>query len=343
MKKKYFIFLIVGLTIGVAAYFFWQRQAKTNVLATSDNKPNTYTVKKTKLTETLTLSGEIDADEHVSLFFPTGGKLAWVGVKEGDYVKKYQGIASVDQRDLEKRLQASLNSYMITRWDFEQSKVDNKDAAIKDGDVGDKLKRIIDKAQFNLDNSVINVEIASLAKEMAYMYSPIEGIVTKVGGQYAGANIAATGTFEIVNPQTIFFSAIADQTDIPLLSVGETAVITLDPYESEKITGVVKSIAFTPVVGDTGTTYEVKIDFTSSNDLLKYRLGMTGDAEFVTKEKIGIIAVPASFVKTILKKKYVYILKDGKEVQTEVKVGDEGDSDIEIKNGLSEGDIIVEK
>lgn len=342
MQKRLIIFILLLLIVAGGAWFAWSRKV-SQAEASVQDETKKFTVIRNKLTETLTLSGEIDADEHVSLFFPTGGKLAWVGVKEGDYVKKFQGIASIDQRDLEKRLQASLNSYMITRWDFEQSKVDNKDAAIKDGEVGDRLKRIIDKAQFNLDNSVINVEIASLAKEMAYMYTPIEGIVTKVGGQYAGANIAATGTFEVVNPQTIFFSAKADQTDIPLLSVGETAEITLDPYESEKITGVVTSIAFTPVAGDTGTTYEVKIDFTSVNDLLKYRLGMTGDAEFVTKEKTGIIAVPSNFVKTISKKKYVYILKGGKEVQTEVKVGDEGDNDLEIIDGLSEGDIIVEK
>lgn len=342
MKKRILIIGIVLLVMALGGWYVWNRQTK-NVDAAKKDEVKTFIVVKNKLTETLTISGKIDAEEHVTLFFPTGGKLAWVGVKEGDYVKKYQGLASIDQRDLEKRLQSSLNSYMISRWDFEQSKVDNKDAAIKDGEVGDRLKRIIDKAQFSLDNSVINVELQSLAKDMAYMYSPIEGIVTKVGGQFAGANIAATSTFEVVNPQTIYFLATADQTEIPLLSVGETATIILDPYENEKLTGVITSISFTPKTGDSGTVYEVKMEFSSSNNLLKYRLGMTGDAEFVTKEKQGVFAVPLNFVKTENKKKYVYILKDGKEIKTEVTEGDEGDEDVEIISGVSEGDVLIEK
>ncbi len=342
MQKRIIIFVVLVVIVAAAGWYAWSRQTKEAQAADQDEIKK-FTVTKNKLVETLTISGKIEADEHVSLFFPTGGKLVWVGVKEGDYVKKYQGLASVDQRDLEKRLQSSLNSYMISRWDFEQSKVDNKDAAVKDGEVGDRLKRIIDKAQFNLDNSVINVEIQSLAKEMAYMYSPIEGIVTKVGGQYAGANIAATSTFEVVNPQTIYFLATADQTEIPLLSVGETAKIVLDSYEDEILTGVITSISFTPKTGDAGTVYEVKMEFSSSNDLLKYRLGMTGDAEFVTKEKSGVFAVPLNFVKTENKKKYVYVLKDGKEIRTEVIEGDEGDNDVEIKRGIKDGDVLIEK
>src|SRR3990167_2084606 len=60
------------------------------------NKPKeTYTVKRQALKETATFSGEVDADEKVKLKFQTAGRLAWVGVKEGDIVKPYQGIASL--------------------------------------------------------------------------------------------------------------------------------------------------------------------------------------------------------------------------------------------------------
>ncbi|MFO0703183.1 MAG: efflux RND transporter periplasmic adaptor subunit [Patescibacteria group bacterium] len=342
MKRNLIILGIILLVIAGITIYFSRNQNKTTGSASAQESPK-FTVKKNKLTETLTISGEIAADEHVSLFFPLGGKLSWVGVKEGDFVKKYQGIASLDQRDLQKKLESSLNTYMISRWDFEQTKDDNKDADVTSGELGEKLRRIVDKAQFNLNNSVINVELQSLAKEMAYMYSPIEGIVTKVGGQFAGANIAATQTYEVVNPQTVYFLASADQTEVPLISVGDTAKITLDPYENETMTGVVKSIAFTPKTGDTGTSYEIKIDFGSVNDLLKYRLGMTGDAEFVTKEIKNVYAIPLNYVTTENKKKYVYVLKDGKEVKTEVQLGEEGDSDVAVKSGIKEGDVLVEK
>lgn len=231
---------------------------------------------------------------------------------------------------------------MTTRWDFDQAKADNKDAAYKDGEVGDKLKRLIDKAQFGLNTSVLNVELQSISKEYSYLASPISGIVTKVSSPYAGVNIGVTSTFEVVNPDTIYFSASADQTEVPKLYVGQDATILMDAYSEEPIRATVTSLSFTPKVGETGTIYETKLRFGSDNIALKYRLGMTGDAEFVTKEYVSRLAVPPQYIKTELKKKYVTKIVKGKKVKTEVTIGEEADTLVEIKSGLKDGDMIIE-
>jgi len=342
MKRRIILFIIIVGLLGSIGYWIYTKNSSTAQLGGKTSTENLYTVERTKLRETLTLSGEIDAEERVTLSFPTGGKLYWVGVKEGDYVQKYQGIASLDQRDLQKRLESSLNTFMITRWDFDQTKQDNKDAQYKDGDLGDRMKRIIDKAQFGLNNSIITVELQALAKEYAYLYTPIEGIVTKVGAPYAGVTVGATTTYEVVNPNTVYFSATADQTEVPKLRIGQKANIIIDPYPEDTVAAIVSSVSFTPRVGDTGTNYEVKLTFPEQANVLKYRLGMTGDVEFLTKEKSNIYAVPTTFIVTEMGKKYVFILKDGKTVKTEVVTGEEGDSDIEIVRGIQAGDVLVE-
>lgn len=342
MKRRIILFVVLLTAIAGVGYWVYTRNVASAQSGGKTSTANTYTVQKTKLRETLTISGEIDAQEKVTLSFPTGGKLAWVGVKEGDYVQKYQGIASLDQRDLQKRLESSLNTFMITRWDFDQTKSDNKDAQYKDGDLGDKMKRIIDKAQFGLDNSIIAVELQSLAKEYAYLYTPIEGIVTKVGAPYAGVTVGATTSYEVVNPNTVYFSATADQTEVPKLRIGQQATIIIDPYPDTTIIATVQSIGFTPRIGDTGTTYEVKLSFPENTDVMKYRMGMTGDVEFLTKEKSNVFAVPTTYVLSEMNKKYVFILKDGKKIKTEVKTGDEGDTEIEIVRGVNAGDVVVE-
>ena len=45
-------------------------------------------VKRGTVKEELILSGSVSADEDAKLTFPTGGEISWVGVKEGDTVKK---------------------------------------------------------------------------------------------------------------------------------------------------------------------------------------------------------------------------------------------------------------
>jgi RND family efflux transporter MFP subunit len=343
MKRRIIIFIIVLIVIGSLGYWVYTRSSTSAQSGGKSPTENTYTVAKMKLRETLTISGDVDADEQVTLAFQTGGRLAWVGVKEGDYVQKYQGIASLDQRSVEKNLQTSLNNFMTSRWNFDQTKQDNKDAYVKDGDIGEEMRRIIDKSQFNLNNAVISVELQSLAKEYSYLYTPIEGVVTRVDAPYAGVNIGPTTSYAVVNPQTAFFSATADQTEVTKLRVGENAIISLDAYPDEHITATVSSLSYTPKVGDTGTTYEVKLTFPENVDVLKYRLGMTGDVEFVTKEKPNVIAVPISYVRSEKGQKYVQLLVDGKPVKTEVKTGDEGDNEIEILKGLKVGDVLVEK
>jgi HlyD family secretion protein len=345
MRKKIIILAVAIILIASGVYYFYlQRSKQSGSLVTSQETNNEiYKVKRNELIETLLISGEVDAHEKATLFFPTGGKLAWIGAKEGDKVKKYQGIASIDKRDLEKRLQSSLNTYMISRWDFEQAKDDNKNSEYIDGDLGEKFRRLIDKAQFNLNNAVISVELQALANEMSYMYSPIDGIVTKVGATNVGENMLATSTFQVVNPESIYFSAIADQTEVPIILIGQTAQITLDAYEEEKIRGIVRSVSFTPESGDTGTTYEVELDMETPNQNLKYRLGMTGDVEFVTKIKRNVYAVPLSFVKTDKTGKFVYIMDGNKKVRKLVTTGDEGGDMIEIKNGVAQGDILVDE
>ncbi|PIV09530.1 hypothetical protein COS51_02315, partial [Candidatus Roizmanbacteria bacterium CG03_land_8_20_14_0_80_36_21] len=83
IKKRWYVFLTVSIIL-----IFAYRQVI--VLPNKKSAGKTYRVSRQNLKEVLSLSGEVAAEEDVILRFQTSGRLAWVGVKEGDYVKKYQ-------------------------------------------------------------------------------------------------------------------------------------------------------------------------------------------------------------------------------------------------------------
>ena len=85
---------------------------------------------KRNLTKFIEVPGFVDAETKVNLRFVAGGKVVYVGAQEGDFVKKWQTIAKIDQRDLQARLEKNLNLYMNERWDWEQTLDDTKDRAI---------------------------------------------------------------------------------------------------------------------------------------------------------------------------------------------------------------------
>lgn len=330
LKKSWYVFIIVILLV----FFSYQKIAPTKT-----SKIRSYTVKRQTLKETLSLSGKIDADEKVTLRFQTSGRLVWVGVKEGDYVKKYQSLASLDKREVQKKLEKALRDYSKERNDFEE----DKQVTYKNGALTDTIKRILEKNQYDLDKAVLDVEIQDLANEYSNLFTPIEGIVTKVGSSYAGVNITPTqAEFEIVNPKTVYFSGLADQTDVVKLKVDEKGEITLDAFPDKSIEGRIKSTSFTPKEGETGTVYEIKLMFRESNDDYLFRLGMTGDAAFTIREKPKAIAIPAEFIKSDNGKKYVLKKDGGKNIRQEIKVGDPFDNAIEITSGLQEGDVIYD-
>ncbi|MBI3379176.1 efflux RND transporter periplasmic adaptor subunit [Candidatus Gottesmanbacteria bacterium] len=337
-RKKILVIIIIIAIFGFLIYRnFVSGPRQKKLLSTKVSQGN--------LEEKMTISGTVDADEHVTLRFQTAGRLTWVGVKEGDYVKKYQAIASLDQIALQKTLQKELNDYLSTRWDLDQAKRDT----YKDQVITDPIKRIIDKYQFTLNKSVLDVEIQNLAIDYANLWTPIEGVVTRVSAPYGGVNIIPTqAEFEVVNPKTIYFSASADQTEVVKLTENMGGELTLDSYPEATLPGTIKNISFLPKADETGTVYKVKFIFPNDNTDYKYRLGMAGDLSFVTKRKENVLYVPSKFITSQnglpaqASKKYVTVKKKDKEEKVEVITGMETDSDTEITSGVTAGETVYD-
>ena len=334
--KKFWLLFLIGFLVG--GFIVWSA-SKPKV----DPKTKTYTVKRQDLVDSLSLSGEIDAAEKVSLRFQTSGLLSWVGVKEGDTVKKYQVLASLDKADLQNRMSQLLNTYSKTRADFDQSRADytDSDLANLSDEARETVKRSLGKYQMDLNNSVLSVESQALSLKYASLWTPIEGIVTSIDAPLAGQNITpAAATFEVVNPKTIYLSATADQSEVTKFAVGQKGVITLDAFEDNTIEGEVTAVSFVPKAGESGTVYELKISLGSSDLGDSIRMGMTGDINFVFKTIEDVLAVPSSYVKTDNGVKYVYVMRNKNKEKQEITVGETIDGNTEVLSGLNEKDVI---
>jgi HlyD family secretion protein len=203
------------------------------------------------------------------------------------------------------------------------------------------VKRTLDKYQFDLNNSVISVESQALALKYATLWTPIEGLVTKVDAPLAGQNITpATATFEVINPKTVFFSATADQTEIVSFAPGMTGKVLLDSFPDTEIAGEIKSISFTPKIGESGTVYELKIGIDVSELSDKIKMGMTGDADFVLKEVKNVLVIPEGYLKKENGKYVVTVVSAGRKIKKEVTTGSSVEGMMEITGGLNEKDII---
>jgi len=336
-KHKKLSFISLGL-IGVLLLFI---TLKKTVFYNPVAAYETTQAKKYDLTEMVMASGVIRSENQVDLKFQTSGLLSWVGVKEGDYVKKWQAIASLDKRALQKSLEQEMLDYMSERWDFEQTQEDYKETKERYL-VTDEIKRILEKAQFDLDSVVLDYEIADLTVKLATLTSPIEGIVTSIDTPVAGVNITpATAVFTIADPNQMKCVTNIDEVDIGKIRLGQKAEITLDAYPEEIIEGKINKVSFSSVrTTGGGTAYPVEISL-SQDENFKFKVGMNGDVEIIIDSKEDILAVPIEAVKEKDDKSYVQIVEGKKIKDIEVETGLETDTKTEITKGIEEGQTII--
>ncbi len=338
IKKYWFIFLFVLLAGAGTIYFQSTKQKQSS---SKKKTEKIYTVERKTVKQILSLSGKIDASQKAELRFQSSGRLTWVGVKEGEWVKKYQAIASLDAREVQKTLQKALIDYSEQRNDFEETwRVDYKGISNPQIALTDTVKRILEKNQWDLEKAVLDVELKHLSTEYATLTTPIEGIVTHIDTPFAGVNITpAQAVFDVVNSTTLYLSVLADQTEVGKLSASTAAEIIFDAYPEEKITGSIDAIAFIPKSGESTTVYEVKVNLPSET-INKYRIGMTADATFIVGQKENVLVIPSQTIKKDKDQRYVTKIVGDKRERTPVTVGDDFEDNTEIISGLNEGDVL---
>lgn len=337
MKKLKSKWLWFALTIIIAlAGFGFYRANVANSKDDSDIK--TAEVAKGDLSLLVSAPGEIEAREKAEVRFQTSGQLAWVGVAEGDRVKKWQALASLDKRELEKKLEKELNDFMSQKWTFDQTHDDyqeEKDNAV----ITKEIERILDKAQFSLSNQVIAVELTDLALKYATIYSPIDGIVTEIDSPLSGVNITpAQATFTVVNPDSLAFYLKVNETEVVNLAEDQEVNIRLDAFPDRNFTGKVEKIGFSPLSGQ-GTYYQVVVAFLEPDPA--FRLGMSGDAEILIEKKDQVLIVPESALVKRDGSYFVFLVVEGQIRKQAVEVGLMTDDGVEVVSGLSQGDEIV--
>jgi HlyD family secretion protein len=329
--KKLVITLVVIGALVYAGYYFINRRKNGDVEQTG--------VKKGVVREELILSGEITADEHADLTFQSSGELDYIGVSEGDEVKKGQVLARLDTTNLYQSLQtadANLRAAAAALdvvYDDLQGKEDSETFAEKSTRTAAETAK--DAAVFAHIQAQKNLVNATLK-------APFDGIVTKITNPFTDFNFIYTQSqVEIVNPQTIHFEVTADQSEVVDLHLGQKVIIVLDSYSDEDLEGEISYIAYTPKAGEAGAVYGVKVILSQDEfDINKFRIGMTGDAKFVLEEKGDVLYLPPDFVNADNKGDYIKKGKINNKVY--VDVGLEGEERVEVMGDVEEGDIVFD-
>ncbi len=307
----------------------------------------------------LTASGYVVAQRKASVASKATGRLIYLGVVEGDAVKKGQIIARLEDNDIKAQLSQAKANLLFNQADLQDAK-NNFERQKRLYETGATTKVELDAADArykrvlaSIDVAKAQVEAAEVNLENTLIRAPFDGtVLTKnadVGEIVSPLGASSTSRAAVVtmaDMSSLQVEADVSESNIQRIKAGQDCEISLDAYPDVRYPGYVAKIV--PTADRSKATVLVKIAFKKYDKKVlpemsaKVLFLSTAIEEKSLNEK-PMLVVPFTAVVKKNGKSFVYKIKDNTAEEVEVKTGREAGSYTEILSGVYEGDKVIEK
>ena len=305
----------------------------------------------------LTASGYAVAQRKAAVASKASGRLVYLGVVEGDQVKKGEVLARIEDTDVKASLdQATANLKLneadlkdAERWLSRQKKL--LDSGVSMQSDYDAAEARYQRVLASIDVAKAAVVGAEVALENTLIRAPFDGtVLTKDAdvGEMVVPMAASVGSHAavvtIADMSSLQVEADVSESNIERIVTNQPCEITLDAYPAVRYQGYVAKIV--PTADRAKATVTVKVGFKSYDS--KVLPEMSAKVLFLTKTTDispssvkSVLTIPLSSVVTRGGKKVVYTVHDNMAVEAPVVVGRGFGAYQEIVEGLSAGDKVI--
>jgi len=195
------------------------------------------------------------------------------------------------------------------------------------------------KANNSIKQAQLKLESANENLEDYILTAPFDWVVRKI--DYMVWDNLTTDTDKYVyieNPNLLEITVMLDQIDIVWVKLWMQATITFDAYSTTPVNAIISSIDTTPTSTSWVVSYEVKLVLDDDSFNEKVLSWFSADVEIITESKEDILLLKTSAITEKDNKYYVNLVKDWKQVETEVEIGIASDWMTEIISWINEWD-----
>ncbi|MBN1579143.1 MAG: efflux RND transporter periplasmic adaptor subunit [Anaerolineae bacterium] len=194
-------------------------------------------------------------------------------------------------------------------------------------------------AQAQVEQARIALANAEARLADATLVAPFDGAVTAVNveiGEWATGQVV-----ELVDTSSLEVVLDVDEIDIGSIAVGQEAIVTLETWPDQDLSGKVVSIAPTGNTTAEIVTYQVHITLNAGD--LPVRTGMTANANLITAEQEGVLLVAnrAISVDRDIGQYYVHRVQGETVTKVPISVGTRDRNYTQVTSGLEQGDKLV--
>jgi len=317
----------------------------------------------------LNASGYVVAQRKSALASKVTGRLIWLGVEEGSRVKKEQVIARLESEDVQAAKSQAQSNVVNARSNLNFAKAELNDATL----ALNRNKELVAKnfiaqveydtalaryqkavasvaaAEAALKGSMAGLEGASVAVEYTQIRAPFDAVVlTKnadigdIVSPISGAANAKAAVVTIADMDSLQVEADVSESNLEKVKPGQPCEIQLDALPEVRFRGQVHMIV--PTADRTKATVMVKTRFLELDPRILPE--MSAKVAFLSRPVTQDEQKPRTSINraAVVKKNgrdMVYVVKEGKVLETPVRLGPAIGDMLEVIDGVKPGEKIV--
>lgn len=331
-RKVSFLLTVVMISAAFSGCYFFPKEEE--VLAPPIKVPDkveyeTIEVKKGDIENTITCTGNfVSVSQHDHFYKDRGGRLQSIKVKLGDEVKKGDVLAELDSDTI-------LNDIQLQEIALKKARLVYDDAKMRH-DLEGGGKSDMELAQLDVEANQIRLDSLKKEYERTKLTATIDGEVVYITDVKLGEYVNAYQTIvRVADPSQLQLRYSADK--VSSFKLGMKATVELDDrqYPAE--------VVMTPseVPGDASEEAKKSVQLKVENLPEDVTIGQSATIRLTLEKRCDVIVVPKQVVNNFGSRRFVNVLKDGIREERDIETGVESSTQVEVIDGLKEGELVI--
>lgn len=356
------ILIILVLVAGAGAAFWWFSKPKPITVALVEVGRG-----KVEASVANTRAGSVEACLRTRLSPISGGRIAYLGIKKGDHVKKGQvllrlwnddqqaqsNLAQTQVASSQKRIaEACSMADNAEREAGRMAELHAKGFISKSGEEKSRYeaqsrRAACEATRADVKQAQARVKVTKVEQDRTLLVAPFDGIVADIVGELgeyttpSPPGVATPPAIDLIDDSCLYIEAPMDEVDAPKIHIGQSARVSLDALPGKALPGHVKRVApYVVAVEKQARTVDVEVSLDNSDDAKQLLVGYSADVEIVLDSRDNVLRVPTS---TLMEgnKVLLYQPETKKLEERAIKAGITNWEYTEILDGLKQDDRIV--
>lgn len=295
----------------------------------------TLKVKDTVFKHFTEVQGDVETNQNIIIYPQFSGTLTQIYVKEGQTVSKGQLLAKIDDGGLSSQLAQVQAQTALAETTFERQ------SRLWDQKIGSEIQFLQAKTNYDASKNAL----AQLRKQLdkTNVKAPFTGSIDQIiTDQGSLVNIGQSPLMRIVNTSDMYVKADVPENYLGKVTKGSEVLVDFISL-GKTYTGNVRQVS--NYINPDNRSFSIQVALPNKDNVLKPNLIATIKLNDYTAN--NTIVIPNSIVQKNSNNEsliFIYSSKNntsGTVKQTLIKTGKEQNGDIEVLEGLKEGDIIV--